>query len=216
MQALWAGTFVEEANLTVSISLLRRILGEKDGNVRYIETVPKKGYRFIAPVREGMCPDAGMPETDPSSDAPIAQAQPIWTDSTSAVVPPEAARGEQNSRGSLHSASHTARFSTRSHNISIFAVTIQRILFATFVYIAHGKPAASSENVIWYVVRRCAERMQLDHLAPHDLRTCGKLCHVNGGELEQIQFLLGHVSVLTTERYLACKQNLEEPVNDRF
>jgi hypothetical protein len=74
-----------------------------------------------------------------------------------------------------------------------------------------------SENVIWYVVRRCAERMRLDRVAPHDLRrTCAKLCHVNGGELEQIQFLLGHVSVLTTERYLGCKQNLEEPVNDRF
>lgn len=43
-----------------------------------------------------------------------------------------------------------------------------------------------------------------------------KLCHVNGGELEQIQFLLGHVSVRTTERYLGCKQNLEKPVNDRF
>lgn len=83
----------------------------------------------------------------------------------------------------------------------------------------HGTPWGKgiSENVIWYVVRRCAERMQLDHLAPHDLRrTCAKLCHVNGGELEQIQFLLGHVSVLTTERYLGCKQNLEEPVNDRF
>ena len=61
------------------------------------------------------------------------------------------------------------------------------------------------------------ERMQLDHLAPHDLRrTCAKLRHVNGGELEQIQFLLGHASVLTTERYLGFKQNLEEPVNDRF
>ena len=85
--------------------------------------------------------------------------------------------------------------------------------------IRHGTPWGKgiSENVIWYVVRRCAERMQLDHLAPHDLRrTCAKLCHVNGGELEQIQFLLGHVSVLTTERYLGCKQNLEEPVNDRF
>jgi hypothetical protein len=35
-------------------------------------------------------------------------------------------------------------------------------------------------------------------------------------ELEQIQFLLGHVSVLTTERYLGCNQNLEEPVNDHF
>jgi len=83
----------------------------------------------------------------------------------------------------------------------------------------HGTPWGKgiSENVIWYVVRRVAERIQLDHLAPHDLRrTCAKLCHVNGGELEQIQFLLGHLSVLTTERYLGCKQNLEEPVNDRF
>ena len=74
-----------------------------------------------------------------------------------------------------------------------------------------------TENVVWYVVRYCAQRMELDHLAPHDLRrTCAKLCHINGGELEQIQFLLGHASVLTTERYPGCKQNLEEPVNDRF
>jgi site-specific recombinase XerD len=74
-----------------------------------------------------------------------------------------------------------------------------------------------SENVIWYVVRRCAERTKLDHLAPHDLRrTCAKLCHTAGGEIEQIQFLLGHASVLTTERYLGCKQDLEKPVNDRF
>src|SRR4051794_5890098 len=83
----------------------------------------------------------------------------------------------------------------------------------------HGTPWGKeiSENLIWYVVRRVAERIQLDHLAPHDLRrTCAKLCHVNGGELEQIQFLLGHVSVLTTERYLGCKQNLAKPVNDRF
>jgi site-specific recombinase XerD len=83
----------------------------------------------------------------------------------------------------------------------------------------HGTPwgKSISENVIWYVVRRCAERVQLEHLAPHDLRrTCAKLCHTAGGEIEQIQFLLGHASVLTTERYLGCKQNLEEPVNDRF
>jgi site-specific recombinase XerD len=74
-----------------------------------------------------------------------------------------------------------------------------------------------SENVVWYVVRTCAQRLELEHIAPHDLRrTCAKLCHSNGGELEQIQFLLGHASVLTTERYLGCKQNLEQPVNDRF
>jgi Phage integrase family len=57
----------------------------------------------------------------------------------------------------------------------------------------------------------------LEHIAPHDLRrTCAKLCHDSGGELEQIQFLLGHASVQTTERYLGCKQNLGSPVNDRF
>jgi integrase len=82
----------------------------------------------------------------------------------------------------------------------------------------HGTPWSEGFRERHLVfVRRCVERMQLDHLAPHDLRrTCAKLCHVNGGELEQIQFLLGHVSVLTTERYLGCKQNLEDPVNDRF
>jgi integrase len=73
------------------------------------------------------------------------------------------------------------------------------------------------ENVVWYVVRRCCQRVGLEHIAPHDLRrTCAKLCHSNGGELEQIQFLLGHASVLTTERYLGCKQNLGHPVNDLF
>jgi integrase-like protein len=57
----------------------------------------------------------------------------------------------------------------------------------------------------------------LEHIAPHDLRgTCANLCHDRGGELEQIQFMLGHASVQTTERYLCCKQNLGHPVNDLF
>ena len=74
-----------------------------------------------------------------------------------------------------------------------------------------------SQNVVWYVVRDCCRKAGLDHIAPHDLRrTCAKLCHDRGGEIEQIQFLLGHASVQTTERYLGCKQNLGHPVNDLF
>ncbi len=74
-----------------------------------------------------------------------------------------------------------------------------------------------SQNVVWYVVKACCERAGLLHIAPHDLRrTCAKLCHSNGGEIEQIQFLLGHASIQTTERYLGCKQNLGHPVNDLF
>lgn len=74
-----------------------------------------------------------------------------------------------------------------------------------------------SEYIIWDVVRRCAEQTDMEHLAPHYLRrTCAKLCHTAGGEIEQIQFFLGHASVLRTEIFLGCKQNIEEPVNDRF
>jgi integrase len=54
-------------------------------------------------------------------------------------------------------------------------------------------------------------------LAHHDLRrTCARLCHEAGGELEQIQFLFDHASVQTTEWYIGCRQNLREAVNDRF
>ena len=74
-----------------------------------------------------------------------------------------------------------------------------------------------TQHVVWYVVKGCCEKAGLQRIAPHDLRrTCAKLCHSSGGELEQIQFLLGHASVQTTERYLGCKQNLGHPVNDRF
>jgi integrase len=43
-----------------------------------------------------------------------------------------------------------------------------------------------------------------------------RLCHLAGGELEQIQFLLGHTSVETTERYLGCNQKLSHAVNDNL
>jgi TolB-like protein/Flp pilus assembly protein TadD len=52
MQELWPDAFVEEANLTFSISVIRKALGESAHTACYIETVPKRGYRFIASVRE--------------------------------------------------------------------------------------------------------------------------------------------------------------------
>lgn len=51
IQTVWAGTFVEEANLARNIWTLRKALGDDDTIHRYIETVPKRGYRFVAPVR---------------------------------------------------------------------------------------------------------------------------------------------------------------------
>jgi site-specific recombinase XerD len=72
-------------------------------------------------------------------------------------------------------------------------------------------------KAIWHVVKAAAQRAGILNLSPHDLRrTCARLCHLAGGELEQIQFLLGHVSVQTTERYLGCKQKLRQAVNDQL
>jgi site-specific recombinase XerD len=72
-------------------------------------------------------------------------------------------------------------------------------------------------KAIWPVVKAAAKRADIKNLAPHDLRrTCARLCHLAGGELEQIQFLLGHASVQTTERYLGCKQRLNQAVNDKL
>jgi Tol biopolymer transport system component/DNA-binding winged helix-turn-helix (wHTH) protein len=51
MQSLWPDTFVEESNLTQNISQLRRALGDGASDAQYIETIPKRGYRFVAGVQ---------------------------------------------------------------------------------------------------------------------------------------------------------------------
>ena len=72
--------------------------------------------------------------------------------------------------------------------------------------------------MIWHIVTKYARQTGLvDKLAPHDMRrTCAKLCRKSGGDLEQIQMLLGHASIQTTEKYLGMQQNLVEAVNDKL
>ena len=59
MEQLWPDSFVEESSLTQNISLLRRALTDGDNN--YIETIPKRGYRFVADVREIDEPTVNQP-----------------------------------------------------------------------------------------------------------------------------------------------------------
>ena len=92
MQAIWPDSFVEEINLTVNISLLRKALGEQPDGRQYIATVPKRGYRFDAPVTEsGLAAEAGSPfaslppsppatslESDPTPSAPTEGQSPSF------------------------------------------------------------------------------------------------------------------------------------------
>jgi Tol biopolymer transport system component/DNA-binding winged helix-turn-helix (wHTH) protein len=88
LKEVWPDTFVEEANLNRGVSVLRKALGEGTAGEKYIETVPKRGYRFIAPVR--VRPDAG--DTDRQgrdvSQASVAEAAAL---SPSSPLPPRSA-----------------------------------------------------------------------------------------------------------------------------
>ena len=63
LKLVWPDTFVEETNLSYNISLIRKALGDGENGQRYIETVPKRGYRFVAEVR-------GREESAPAASKP--------------------------------------------------------------------------------------------------------------------------------------------------
>lgn len=68
LREVWPNTFVEEANLTQNIFTLRRVLGHERTGLKYIETVARRGYRFVAPVRtvvHDQTPDPDLASTDP-------------------------------------------------------------------------------------------------------------------------------------------------------
>jgi len=63
MKRVWPNTFVEEGNLTQNISLLRKALGETPGGVQFIETVPRRGYRFVADTNQSWGDEIELPTT---------------------------------------------------------------------------------------------------------------------------------------------------------
>src|ERR1700746_2988235 len=59
LEAAWSGLAVEESNLPVQIAALRKVLGEEPGGESWIETLPRRGYRFVGPRPEQA--EADMP-----------------------------------------------------------------------------------------------------------------------------------------------------------
>ena len=70
MKKVWPSTYVEEGNLTQNVSLLRKALGESAGGAQFIETVPRRGYRFVAPISETF--SESSPSISSQVETPIA------------------------------------------------------------------------------------------------------------------------------------------------
>jgi DNA-binding winged helix-turn-helix (wHTH) protein/tetratricopeptide (TPR) repeat protein len=72
MRLVWLGTVVEESNLSQNVFTLRKVLGEMPHDHRYIATIPRRGYQFVAEVRQTP-PTAGAALAGPASSAPPAR-----------------------------------------------------------------------------------------------------------------------------------------------
>jgi len=75
MKTLWPDRYVEVSNLTQNIFVLRKILGEVSGKAQYIETIPKRGYRFIGVVNE-IQEEVDQPVETESAEEPKTETQP--------------------------------------------------------------------------------------------------------------------------------------------
>lgn len=105
LERVWEGTFVEEGNVNRTVSTLRRILDETDESP-YIETIPRQGYRFVAPVSKG--PEAGeeppAPPRGRASGEPapeLAEGAGVPADASPAGAPPRATRARVAAAGLL-------------------------------------------------------------------------------------------------------------------
>ena len=67
-------------------------------------------------------------------------------------------------------------------------------------------------KAVWHIVKESAKRIGVAKLAPHDLRrTCARLCHASGGELEQIQFLWGTFRFKRRSATLGANSGFDQP-----
>jgi DNA-binding winged helix-turn-helix (wHTH) protein/TolB-like protein/Tfp pilus assembly protein PilF len=135
MKKVWPTTFVEEGNLTQNVSLLRKALGESAGGAQFIETVPRRGYRFVAQTSESWG-DSGIKTLSVTEDSAVPNG-----DGRGALVSNDggglATDGDNSSE--IHNAqisSVRSRFETFSRNRFGFFLTLAvvGIAIAGFAY----------------------------------------------------------------------------------
>ncbi len=107
LREVWPDSFVEEANLSMNVSAVRRALGEGAGEHRYIETVPKRGYRFVASVR--VLPNGATRDDESEEHAAVALAREPVAREPVAREPVDLATSTSSADGSVGSSTGRLR-----------------------------------------------------------------------------------------------------------
>ena len=114
LEKVWPGVFIEEGNLARRVFNLRQALGDTPDGGKYIETIPRRGYRFVAPVQGDSASSASTPLAEAPSEEPRLPAQPghkrrVWFSLVAlAVVTLAAILGGQHFRLTRNSSSQRA------------------------------------------------------------------------------------------------------------
>lgn len=128
LKAVWHGSFVEEGNLAVTVSVLRKALNDDRGLHKYIETVSKRGYRFVADVRRIGEPElmTALAHTDDSVVAGEDVTRPDHLSELPFKPPPTASNRK------------TVRWSVLAPALALGAVVVLVILVAVRMAVRHG------------------------------------------------------------------------------
>jgi DNA-binding winged helix-turn-helix (wHTH) protein/TolB-like protein/Tfp pilus assembly protein PilF len=137
MKKVWPDSFVEEGNLTQNISLLRKALGEGQNGHQFIETVARRGYRFVAPVLESR--DGGPDSTRDNATASAAVVEPA-TEPTS--------EGEPVSASQAVAVQYVIGGLKRHRRVSLAALLALVLAAAGIVYFTRGGKAVDGSSSV--------------------------------------------------------------------
>ena len=147
MKEVWPDSFVEEANLSVKMTALRRALGERPNDRQYIETVPKRGYRFVASVKEVGDNAVETLEQQQARPSTIAENEaPAQDQSRVPAFIEELATASVGHAVTDSEAKHRSRLTSRPA-LALYGLTVLVVAAAIYAFLFRRAPATSRPEI---------------------------------------------------------------------
>jgi DNA-binding winged helix-turn-helix (wHTH) protein/dipeptidyl aminopeptidase/acylaminoacyl peptidase len=185
MQTIWKDQFVEESNLTFNIKMLRRVLNDDAHQPRFIETVPRRGYRFIAEVKAGFNHIPIRTETSQTALKPNRswKRRSIWIAAFALLLLTFVAlvvRFARSNRTSLTSSAPILSKPFKSEKLINLGTDVRAAISPDGKYVAYTNETGGKES-IWLRQLATAENIQI--VPPTDEQYLGLVISHDGNSL---------------------------------